>query len=66
MLYNYLKIAFRHIWKKKLYSFINILGLAIALTCVVLSILYYKDEHSFDLFHKNNLRFSYLVRVIDK
>ena len=54
MLRNYLKIAFRHLWKKKLYFFINVLGLALALTCMIFSILYYKNEHSFDLFHKNN------------
>ena len=53
MLYNYIKIAFRHLWKNRLYSIINVLGLAVALTCVVLSILYYKYEHSFDSFHKN-------------
>jgi len=54
MLYNYFKIAFRHLSKKKLYSFINVMGLAVALTCMLLSILYYKNEHSFDRFHKNN------------
>ena len=53
MLYNHIKIAFRHLWKNKLYSIINVLGLAIALTCMVLSILYYKNERSFDTFHKN-------------
>ena len=55
MLYNYIKIAFRHLWKNRLYSFINVSGLTVALTCVVLSILYYKNERSFDSFHKNNL-----------
>ena len=54
MLKNYFKIAFRHLWKKKLYSFINVSGLAVALTCMVLSILYFKNERSFDNFHKNN------------
>lgn len=54
MIKNYFKIAIRHLWKNKLYSFINIAGLAVALTCVVLSILYYKHEHSFDSFHKKN------------
>ena len=54
MLKNYLTTAIRHLWKKKLYSFINVAGLAVALTCMVFSILYYKYEHSFDTFHKNN------------
>ncbi len=60
MLYNYIKIAFRHLWKRKLYSFINVSGLAVALTCMVFAILYYKNERSFDLFHKNN---PYLFRI---
>src|SRR4051812_45958873 len=54
MLKNYLKTALRHLWKKKLYTFINVAGLAVALSCMVFSILYYKHEHSFDSFHKNN------------
>jgi len=54
MLLNYIKTAFRHLWKKKLYAIINIVGLAVALTCMVFSILYYKYEHSFDSFHQNN------------
>lgn len=54
MIYNYFKTALRHLWKNKLYSVINVSGLAIALTCVVLSILYYKHERSFDSFHNNS------------
>jgi putative ABC transport system permease protein len=54
MFKNYIKIAFRLLWKRRLYSFINVFGLTIALTCIVFSILYYKYERSFDLFHKNN------------
>ena len=54
MLYNHIKIAFRHLWKNRMYTFINVVGLAVALTCVVLSVLYYRHEHSFDSFHKNN------------
>jgi putative ABC transport system permease protein len=44
MFRNYLKIALRHLGKKKLYSLINISGLAVALTCMVFSILYYKNN----------------------
>jgi putative ABC transport system permease protein len=54
MIRNYFKIAVRHLWKKKIYFFINVSGMAIALTCMVLSILYFKNERSFDLFHKNS------------
>ena len=57
MFKNYLKIAIRHLWHNKLYSFINVAGLAIAITCVLLAVLYIKEERSYDKFHekKENL-----------
>jgi len=51
MLANYLKITFRHLVKNKLYSFINVAGLAVGICCVLLAMLYWKDERSFDNFH---------------
>jgi len=57
MLNNYIRISLRHIWHNKLYSFINVFGLAIAITCVLLAVLYIKEERSYDKFHekKQNL-----------
>jgi len=54
MLRNYLKIALRHLWQNRLYSGINVVGLAFGLTCVLLAILYIRDEHNFDTFHQKN------------
>lgn len=54
MLKNYLKIAFRHLLHNRLYSVINIVGLAAGITCMLLAILYWRDEHHFDSFHANN------------
>jgi putative ABC transport system permease protein len=54
MLTGFLKIGFRHLWKSKLYSAINTIGLAIGISCVLLAVLYWKDERSFDDFHRNN------------
>ena len=54
MLNTYFKISFRHLWHNKLYSSINIAGLAVGVTCMLLAVLYWKDERSFDNFHKNN------------
>lgn len=54
MLANYVKIAIRHHRKNKLYAGINIIGLAIGLSCVLLAFLYLKDENSFDRFHQQN------------
>jgi putative ABC transport system permease protein len=54
MLKNYLKTAFRHLSRNKLYSAINAFGLAAGTCCTLLAVVYWKDEHSFDEFHKNN------------
>ncbi|MFB0565118.1 MAG: ABC transporter permease [Candidatus Aminicenantaceae bacterium] len=52
MLKNYLKIALRNIRRHKAYSFINIAGLTIGMTCVVLLLLWIQDELSYDKFHE--------------
>jgi len=53
MFKNYLKVALRTIQRNKLFSVINIAGLAIGLTCVVLLVLWIQDEVSYDQFHKD-------------
>ncbi len=52
MFRNYLKIAFRNVKRHKVYSFINIAGLTIGMTCVVLLLLWIQDELSYDKFHE--------------
>ncbi len=54
MLRNYLKIAFRNIIRHKVYSFINIAGLAIGITCCLLLLLYLQYELSYDRFHEDS------------
>lgn len=53
MFKNYFKIAVRNLLKQKLYSFINIFGLAVGLTFCLLVFLFANDELSFDQFHEN-------------
>ena len=53
MLKNYIKTALRNISRNKLYSFLNIAGLAIGIACCILIFLYVQDELSFDRFHDN-------------
>jgi putative ABC transport system permease protein len=48
MFKNYLVIAFRNIVRHKLYSFINIAGLAIGLACAILIVLFIRDQTSYD------------------
>ena len=50
----FLKISFRHLRQSRLYAVINIVGLATGITCMLLAVLYWNDEHSFDNFHANN------------
>jgi len=52
MFRNHLKLAFRHMWRKKGYTLINILGLAIGIACFLLIFLFVWDESSFDKFHE--------------
>ena len=48
MFRNYLTVALRNIARHKLYSFINIAGLAVGLACAILIILFVRDELSYD------------------
>ena len=51
MLTNYLKIAFRNIWRHKLLSAINILSLSLGIAACFLIYLFMHEEKSFDSFH---------------
>jgi putative ABC transport system permease protein len=53
MFRNYLAVAWRNLWKNKSFSAINILGLALGITCSLLIMLWVKDEYKMDAFHKN-------------
>ncbi|MFI5154389.1 MAG: ABC transporter permease [Chitinophagales bacterium] len=57
MFRNYFKTAIRNLWKNKTYSFLNIFGLAIGITCASLIFLWVEDELSFNHQHlkRNNL-----------
>lgn len=53
MFRNYLKIVIRIIFRQKVYSFINISGLAVGLASCILIMLWVQHELSFDSFHEN-------------
>jgi putative ABC transport system permease protein len=53
MLKNYLKITWRNFRNNKIYSFINIMGLAVGMACCILILLWIQDELSYDKFHEN-------------
>ncbi len=46
--------AIRHLVRQKTYTLLNAIGLATGLVCMLLAVLYWKDEHSFNHFHEKS------------
>ena len=51
MFKSYFKIAFRNLWKNKIFSAINIFGLSAGLACCILIFLFIQNELSYDTFN---------------
>lgn len=67
MFSNYLKIAFRVLWRNKIYVVLNIVGLGFAIACCILSYLNFNYSANFDQTHtrtENIYRLNSL-RVVD-
>ncbi|MGC3947656.1 MAG: ABC transporter permease [Chryseolinea sp.] len=62
MIRNYLVVALRNIFRNKLFSTVNILGLVFGICSALLIFLWVKDELSFDNFHANGDR---IYRVME-
>ena len=62
MIKNYLKIAWRNLLHNKTFSLINILGLALGMTCSLLIMLWVQNELHMDKFHQNGKQ---LYRVME-
>lgn len=56
MISNYIKSAFRNIYKNKFYSILNILGLTIGLAAFIFLFLHVNDEMSYDKYHEKASR----------
>ena len=63
MFKSYLKIAWRSLFKQKLYSLINVTGMTIGITCFILIALYIQHEWSYDKQHEKADR---IYRVAQK
>jgi len=66
MIKNYLKIAWRTLMKNKIFSFINIFGLSVGLTCCMLVTVYLYNEIHYDKYHKNIDRLYQLATIFIK
>jgi ABC-type antimicrobial peptide transport system permease subunit len=53
MFKSYFKIAIRNLYKNKLYSFINIFGLGVAIAVCIVGYVNYQFSQSYDTFHQN-------------
>lgn len=56
MLKNYLKITIRQLWKNKLFSTLNIFGLATSMSVCLLLIMILTDQYGYDTFHEKGDR----------
>lgn len=65
MFRNYLTIAIRNIARYKIYSFINIAGLAMGMACCALIMLYVQHELSYDHFHAKKDRIYRVLQEIN-
>ncbi|MCP4727313.1 MAG: FtsX-like permease family protein [bacterium] len=61
---NYIKIAIRNLLKYKIYSLINISGLALGLSVFILAAAYTCFNRSFDTFHENAENIYGIVQVL--
>ena len=53
MFRNYLTVAVRNLVRHRVYSTINILGLAIGIAFCILTFLFVQNEWTYDTFHEN-------------
>ncbi|WP_299819750.1 ABC transporter permease [uncultured Pontibacter sp.] len=63
MIKNYFKMAYRNLMRHKIFSLINVSGLALGMTCSILILLWVRDELSFDRFHEDTGNLYRLMEV---
>ncbi|MDJ1470134.1 ABC transporter permease [Xanthocytophaga flava] len=64
MIRSYIKTAGRNVMRNKLFSSINIVGLAISMSVGLLLIAFVLDLHSYDRFHKNGERIYRITNIL--
>jgi putative ABC transport system permease protein len=62
MLFNNLKIAYRHLLKNRVFSLINIFGLTLGFLCFIIIALYIHDELNFDRMHADGANIYRIIR----
>ncbi|MDJ1502813.1 ABC transporter permease [Xanthocytophaga agilis] len=62
MLRNYITIAFRRLWVGRVYTLINVTGLALGIVCSMVIYVFLTYELSFDTFHSQS---SHIFRIVE-
>ncbi len=65
MILNWTKIFIYHLKQNKLFSFLNVLGLSIGIAGLIFAILYWNDEHAYDLWNPNKDNVFLVVNQMD-
>lgn len=65
MISNYIKILWKNLKNNKVYTLLNVFGLAIGISASILIALFIKDELSYDMYHKKVDRIYRLTTTMD-
>lgn len=63
MINNWFKLYARHFWKNKFFSILNLLGLSIGIAALVMVLLYWNNEHSYNQWNPYKDRVYEVYRV---
>ena len=66
MFKNYFKIALQNLVNNKVFTFINLAGFAIGMSCVILIALWIHDELNYDTFNENKNSIYRITTFYDK
>ena len=66
MFKNFLKVAYRNLWKSKGSSLINIFGLSVAIGCSIVVFLFLELQFTMDRFHEEGERIFLIENYIDR
>ncbi|MEM1215545.1 MAG: FtsX-like permease family protein, partial [Bacteroidota bacterium] len=66
MLTNYLRVAFRQLWRNKTFSAFNIFGLATSMSVCLLVLLILFDQYGYDKFHVDSERIHRIISGDDQ
>src|SRR5688572_13884643 len=62
MFYNFVKVIFRHLMRRRFFAALNIAGLSIGTACCVVIFLFITTELSYDKFHDDGNKIYRVVR----